>query len=106
MGDLDDFIKTIDVKNDYEEFVEENEDEIDGVVNSVYSRFKDFFYAGWKRGRENGVEDGRIKLRLEMAISMIKYTDLDDVTILKILDRENEKSWDDFLKRTRDKLNK
>lgn len=32
--------------------------------------------------------------------------DLDDVTILKILDRENEKNWNDFLKRTRDKLNK
>lgn len=72
----------------------------------IFLYFKDFFYAGWKKGRENGIEDGRIKLRLEMAISMIKYTDLDDMTILKILDRENEKSWADFLKRTRDKLNK
>lgn len=106
MADLGDFIKAIDTKNDYEKFIEENGDEIDDVVNDVYGCFKDSFYKGWKKGRENGIEDGRLKIRLEVSINIVKYTDLDDGTILKILDKENEKHWIDFLKETRGKLNK
>ncbi len=106
MSDLGDFIKAIDTKNDYEEFIEENGDEIDEVVNDVYSCFKDSFYKGWKKGRENGIKDGGLKIRLEVVINIVKYTDLEDRTILKILDKENEKHWIDFLKETRGKLNK
>jgi hypothetical protein len=107
MGDLSDFIKAIDIKNSYEEFIEDSGDEIDDVVNDLYSCFKDSFYEGWRKGRENGEQNGMLKLRLEIAINMIKYSNLDDDTILEILGKKyNEKHWIDFLKKTREEMGK
>jgi hypothetical protein len=106
MDNLSDFIKAIDAKNSYDEFIEEDGKEINAIVNNLHNCFRDSFYEGWKKGKENGKRNARVNLHLEIAINLIKHSELDDDTILKILGKENERHWIGFLKETREELKK
>lgn len=73
------------------------------VIDKFHHYLRESYDVGYDDGYRNGQNDENQELLVKIMIRMLLYSDLDDVTILKIIDKENDSRYQELLKEVRAK---
>ncbi len=102
---LEELINSVETNRTYKVFIKENGNSIENILNDFHNSIKNAFNSGFKAGNESGEFNGELKAKMKLVISLIKFTDLDDDVICKIVEKEvTNAKWTEFIKETREKL--
>jgi len=95
------FIDAVGMKKAYKGFINEKGSDMESIFNNLHNYIKDTFHAR----KESGVSDGELKGKMNIIINLIKFTDLKEDVICKVIgiDDSNE-NWVRFVKETGEKL--
>lgn len=102
---VEELINSVEKNRTYKAFIKENRKSIESISNDFHNLIKNAFNNGFVAGKESGIFNGELKAKMKLVINLIKFTDLDDNTICKIIEkRVDNENWTRFIKETREKL--
>ncbi|HWJ80286.1 MAG TPA: hypothetical protein VNR61_19665 [Niallia sp.] len=102
-GYMDDLLDSFSLKKSYDNYIDEFGESNQRLLESMKNQLKESFHYGYKIGRQNGFDDGLVEVKLKTMVKLAVHTDLDDQTILKVLEREDDNNFIDSLKQIRRK---
>lgn len=100
---MDELINSWQLSRAFNEFWENKSDSINGIYDNIQNQIKDTFFTGYYAGYENGHFDGITDAKLKMMVKLAVHTNLNDDTILIVLEKENEEHFLKALSEIREK---
>lgn len=59
----------------------------------MHNYIKNTFHHGFTAGKEKGILDGELKVKIKVIIDLIKITEVDNYTIWKIEEIKEDENW-------------
>lgn len=103
MDRMDELINSWQLNRAFNEFWEDKNDSINRIYENIQNQLRDTFFTGYQVGYENGHFDGITDAKLKMMVKLAVHKNFDDNTILKVLEKENEKDYVKALNEIRQK---
>jgi hypothetical protein len=100
---IDKHMDETDRRRAYKDFINKNSMEIEITFNNLNKCVKDAFDFGFAEGKESNRINEKVKLRISVIENLIKYTQLDDLMISKIVEVTEER-WIKLIKEKREKI--
>ncbi|MDQ0215549.1 hypothetical protein J2S13_001967 [Oikeobacillus pervagus] len=103
MDRMDELLNSWQLNRAYNKFWEDKGDSIQSIYETIENQFKDIFFTGYETGHEDGYFSGKTDAKVKLMVKLAVHTNLDDNTILKVLEKENEAHFINGLKEIREK---
>jgi hypothetical protein len=71
----------------------EKSEHINDIYETIQHQFKNVFFTGYAQGHENGYDSGIMDVKMKLMVKLAVHTDLDDNTILKVLEKEQDEGY-------------
>ncbi len=103
MDRMDELINSWELNRAYSKFWEEKNESINGIYETIQNQLKDTFFTAYAQGHEYGYGSGISETKIKMMVKLAVHTNLNDDSILKVLEKENEEHFIKALSEIREK---
>lgn len=100
---IDDIINSWELNRAFNKFLEAKSEHINDIYETIQNQFKDTFFTAYVQGHKNGYDSGIMDAKMKMMVKLAIHTDLDNNTILKVLEKEQDDGYVKALNEIREK---